>query len=130
MRRGRGKKGGTPHAAIATLICVGCVALKDDGYDLKNFFLKFMLIFVYLFVDGCRARVDSAQPPTVHLEEPRASGDWIRGSGYSHSVSREAAHARRDKQSCRDGGVVKTSSGGRRSGGGGHDNNWKRQRDR
>ena len=38
------KEGGIQHAAIATLIYVGCVALKDYGNDYFFFFLQYMLI--------------------------------------------------------------------------------------
>ena len=58
------------------------------------------------FVDGCRARLDSAQLTTAHCE---------------------TCYARRNKLSGRD-GVVKISSGGRCDGGGGHDNR-KRERE-
>ena len=39
------KEGGIQHAAIATLICVGCEALKDNGND---YFLLFSAIYVDL----------------------------------------------------------------------------------
>ena len=81
-----------------------------------------------LFVDGCRARLDSAQLTTSYRKGHRRSGDHIRGSDHSNSDIRETCYARRNKPSGRD-GVVKISSGGRRDGGGGHDNR-KRQRDR
>ena len=81
-----------------------------------------------LFVDGCRARLDSAQLTTAHHEGHRRSGDHIRGSDHSNSDIHETCHARRNKPSGSD-GVVKISSGGRRDGCGGHDNR-KRQRDR
>ena len=41
---GHCKVGDIPHAAIATLICVGCIALNDYGND--NFLL-FSAIYVY-----------------------------------------------------------------------------------
>ena len=41
---GHCKVGEIPHAAIATLICVGCIALNDYGND--NF-----LLFSAIYVD-------------------------------------------------------------------------------
>ena len=81
-----------------------------------------------LFVDGCRARLDSAKLKNAHHEGHRRSGDHIRGSDQSNSEICETFHARRNKPSGGD-EAVKISSGGRCDGGGGHDNR-KRQRDR
>ena len=81
-----------------------------------------------LFVDGCRARLNSVQLTTAHRDGHRKSGDHIMGSDHSNSGIRETCYARRNKPSGHD-GVVKISSSGRRDDGGGHDNR-KRQRDR
>ena len=71
-----------------------------------------------LFVDGCRARLDSAQLTTAHREGHRRNGGHIRVSDHSNSDIRDTCNARCNKPSGRD-GVVKISSGGRRYGGGG-----------
>ena len=42
---GHYKEGDIQHAAIVTLICVGCIALKDYGND---YFLLFSAIYVDL----------------------------------------------------------------------------------
>ena len=42
---GHCKEGDIQHAAIATLICVGCIGLKDNGND---YFLLFSAIYVDL----------------------------------------------------------------------------------
>ena len=90
------------------------------------FFCNICLSVILLFVDGCRARLDSAQLTTAHREEHRRSGDHIRWSDHSNSDIRETCNARRNKPSGGD-GVVKISSGGRCDGGVGHYNR-KRQR--